>query len=85
MASRNVDKLKSVQRIHEAMKMWAVYICPLALRLIYSPYSTVNLLTFEKIRADKATLLISFLAHPFPKVSMHSLLDKNFHLIWGNC
>ena len=36
-----------------------------------------NLLTFEKIRADKAPLLISFLAHPFPKVSMHSLRDKS--------
>jgi len=70
MTSRNVDKLKSIQRIHESMKMYAsIFPHYHILESFISLLSVVNLLAFEEIRADKVPILCEFLAHPYPKAS----------------
>jgi len=72
MTSRSIDKIKSVQRIHESMKMFVHFRCFMN-PTINGPFvvfdSVVHLLTFEEFRIEKAHLLYSFLAHAFPRVT----------------
>lgn len=72
ITSKNVEKIKSIQRIHESMKMY-VHSCSfmnieVKICLFINSISVVNLLIFEEMRSDIAPLLPNFLAHMFPKV-----------------
>lgn len=66
IATRNVSRLKNVQRINESMKMWVPYVRDSI--LTEKRCSAVNLLAVPAVSTSSSERIIDFLSHPYPKV-----------------
>ena len=78
MSSKNIDRVKNVQRIQEAMKTWDLYSRSWIFAYKTS-FSVVNLVTLDQFRKEKVSTLRSFLAHPFPTVGLN--FDYHFEIL----
>lgn len=68
LATRNIGRFKSIQRIQESMKMYVTVWLARSCSLMPS-HRTINLIAIQAVSKRAISRLPDFLVHPYPRVS----------------